>query len=170
MGVGVRRFRYIAKKSSHKGGQNHDPVRSYVRRNTFTNRKGKQIMHIATVLAVALLGTTSLAGAEHAQAAIQHYQLNIPRQPLDTALKDLAQQTGLQIGRFSSRIDGSAMVGPVRGNQTPEQAMKTLLNGTGLDYKIVSDTTIAVYNPKDATLPTLGITGSDAPLQVPGEG
>src|SRR5882762_9130997 len=151
MGVGVRRFRYIAKKSSHKGGQNHDPVRSYVRRNTFTNRKGKQIMHIATVLAVALLGTTSLAGAEHAQAAIQHYQLNIPRQSLDTALKDLAEQTGLQIGRFSGRIDGSAMVGPVKGDQTPEQALKILLNKTGLDYKIVSDTTIAVYNPADTT-------------------
>jgi iron complex outermembrane recepter protein len=108
-------------------------------------------MRIATVLAVALLGTTSLAGAEHAQAAIQHYQLNIPRQSLDTALKDLAQQTGLQIGRFSGRIDGSAMVGPVLGDQTPAQALKTLLNNTGLEYKIVSDTMIAVYNPKDAT-------------------
>ena len=108
-------------------------------------------MRIATILAVALLGATSLAGTEHAQAAIQHYQLNIPRQSLDTALKDLAQQTGLQIGRFSGRIDGSAMVGPVLGDQTPAQALKTLLNNTGLEYKIVSDTMIAVYNPKDAT-------------------
>src|SRR5258706_9865041 len=114
-------------------------------------------MRIATVLAVALLGTTSLAGAEHAQAAIQHYQLNIPRQSLDTALKDLAQQTGLQIGRFSGRIDGSAMVGPVKGDQTPAQALKILLNKTGLDYKIVSDTTIAVYNPKDPTFSTTSI-------------
>jgi TonB-dependent receptor-like protein len=127
-------------------------------------------MRIATVLAVALLGTTSLAGAEHAQAAIQHYQLNIPRQSLDTALKDLAQQTGLQIGRFSERIDGSALVGPVKGDQTPAQALKILLNKTGLDYKIVSDTTIAVFNPKDPTSATTGIPGSDSPLQVTGEG
>lgn len=141
-----------------------------MRRNTYINRRGKQIIRIATVLAVALLGTTSLAGAEHAQAAIRHYQLNIPRQSLDAALKDLAQQTGLQIGRFSGRIDGSAMVGPVKGDQTPEQALKTLLNNTGLDYKIVSDTTIAVYNPKDSTFSTTGITGSDSPLQAPGEG
>jgi iron complex outermembrane recepter protein len=127
-------------------------------------------MRIATVLAVAFLGTTSLAAAQHAQAAIQHYQLNIPRQSLDTALKDLAQQTGLQIGRFSGRIDGSAMVGPVRGDQTPEQALKTLLYKTGLNYKIVSDTTIAVYNPKDPTPSTTGLTGADSSLGVPGEG
>ncbi len=72
-------------------------------------------MRVATILAVALLGTMSLAGPGHAQAATQHYQLDIPRQSLDTALKDLAQQTGLQIGRFSERIDGSAVVGPVQG-------------------------------------------------------
>lgn len=106
-------------------------------------------MRIATVLAVALLGTTCLADAEQAQAAIQQYQLNIPRQSLDTALKDLAQQTGLQIGRFSERIDGSAVVGPVEGSQTPAQALKILLRDTGLDYKIVGDTTFAVFNPKD---------------------
>ena len=108
-------------------------------------------MRIASVLAVTLLATISVARAEHAQAAIQNYQLNIPRQSLDSALKDLAQQTGLQIGRFSARIDGSAMVGPVLGDQTPVQALKILLNNTGLEYEIVSDTTIAIYNPKDAT-------------------
>jgi iron complex outermembrane recepter protein len=108
-------------------------------------------MRVATILAVALLGTMSLAGPGHAQAATQHYQLDIPRQSLDTALKDLAQQTGLQIGRFSERIDGSAVVGPVQGEKTPEQALKTLLSHTGLDYKIVSDTTIAVYNPKETS-------------------
>jgi outer membrane receptor protein involved in Fe transport len=122
-------------------------------------------MRIATVLAVALLGTSSLAVAQHAHAAIQHYQLDIPRQALDTALKDLAQQTGLQIGRFSERIDGSAMVGPVKGEQTPEQAIKTLLLNTGLNYKIVSDTTIAVYNPKDATGAQISKDGAEKGTQ-----
>lgn len=119
-------------------------------------------MRIITVLAVALLGTSSLAVAQHAQASIQHYQLNIPHESLDTALKDLAQQTGLQVGRFGEKIDGSAMVGPVRGDQTPEQALKTLLYKTGLAYKIVGDTTFAVYNPKDPTPATTGLTGTDS--------
>ena len=113
-------------------------------------------MRIAMVVAVALLGTTCLAEPQHAKAAIQHYQLNIPRQSLDTALKDLAEQTGLQIGRFSGRVDGSAMVGPVDGNLTPTEALKTLLHGTGLDYKVVSDTTIAVFNPKEVPTARVG--------------
>jgi iron complex outermembrane receptor protein len=119
-------------------------------------------MRIATVLAAALLGATSFAGAEHAQATIRHYQFNIPRQSLDAALKDMAQQTGLQIGRFGGTLDGSAMVGPVKGDQTPEQALKILLEKTGLDYRIVSDTTIAVFSSKDAEPPTTGISGSDS--------
>jgi iron complex outermembrane recepter protein len=150
--LGLRRFSNIAKNTSHKGGQKLDLARSYVRRSPHTTiRRGIKIMRIATVLAVALLGTTCFAESEHATAAIKHYQLNIPRQSLDTALKDLAQQTGLQIGRFSGRVDGGAMVGPVKGDQTPAEALKALLRDTGLDYKIVSDTTIAVYNPKDTS-------------------
>lgn len=153
-----------AKKTACKGGQKSNLTRSYVRPNTHTTvRWGIQIMRIATILAAALLGATCLAEPQHAKAAIQHYQLNIPRQSLDSALKDLAQQTGLQIGRFSGRIDGSAIVGPVDGNQTPTEALKTLLRGTGLDYKVVSDTTIAVFNPKDG--PTARVDSSDSPKE-----
>jgi len=152
------------KDFAHEGGQNSNLTRSYVRPNThITVRWGIQIMRIATVLAAALLGTTCLAEPQHAKAAIQHYQLNIPRQSLDTALKDLAEQTGLQIGRFSGRVDGSAIVGPVDGNQTPTEALKTLLRGTGLDYKIVSDTTIAVFNPKD--VPAARVNSSNSPKE-----
>jgi iron complex outermembrane recepter protein len=160
---------HIPKKDHPQGGQNRDLIRSYVRRKTTTNRRGIQIMRIATVLAIAVLGTSSLAFAQHAQAAVQHYQLNIPRQNLDLALKDLAQQTGLQIGRFSGRVDGSAMVGPIKGNQTPEQALKALLYDTGLNYKIVNDTTIAIYNPEDPMPSAPGLSGSGSALGVAGE-
>src|SRR6266481_4979518 len=73
-----------------------------------------------TLLAVAMALFASVLPVS-AQAVMQHYQLNIPRQSLDTALKDFARQTGLQVGRFSGRLDGSAMVGPIKGDQTPEQ-------------------------------------------------
>jgi iron complex outermembrane receptor protein len=157
------------KKFAHGGGQNSNLTRSYVRPNThITVRWGIQIMRIATVLVAALLGTTCLAEPRNAKAAIQHYQLNIPRQSLDTALKDLAEQTGLQIGRFSARVDGSAIVGPVDGNQTPAEALKTLLRGTGLEYRIVSDTTIAVFNPKDAPTTRANSSGGAAtPVAAP---
>src|SRR4051794_9631081 len=152
------------KKTACKGGQKSNLTRSYVRPDTHTTiRWGIQIMRIATVLAAALLGTTCLAEPQHAKAAIRHYQLNIPRQSLDAALKDLAEQTGLQIGRFSGSVDGSAIVGPVDGNQTPTEALKTLLRGTGLDYKIVSDTTLAVFNPKE--VPTARVNSSNSPKE-----
>jgi iron complex outermembrane recepter protein len=79
-----------------------------------------------------------------AQAVAQHYQLRIPRQQLDTALKEFAHQTGLQIARFSDTIDGRVMVGPIAGEFSIEQALNSLLTPSGLTYKIVNDQTIAV--------------------------
>jgi iron complex outermembrane receptor protein len=79
-----------------------------------------------------------------AQALIQHYKLDIPRQPLDTALKEFAQQTGLQVARFSDTVDGSARVGPVTGEFSAEQALDSLLIPSGLGYKRVNDRTIAI--------------------------
>src|SRR6202035_451647 len=68
-----------------------------------------------------------------AQAVMQHYPLNIPRQSLDTALKDLAQQTGMQIARFSDAPRGSALVvGPVSGEMSVGEALAALLKTTGL--------------------------------------
>lgn len=79
-----------------------------------------------------------------AQAVAQVYQLDIPRQQLDAALKDLAQQTGLQIARFSDTPGGSAFVGPVTGDMLVTDALETLLAPSKLTYKIVNDHTIAV--------------------------
>ncbi len=81
-----------------------------------------------------------------AQAIAQRYELNIPRQPLEAAIKDFAYQTGLQIARFSDRIDGSMLVGPLSGDYSAEQALQQLLQSGGLTYKIVNDTTIAIVN------------------------
>ncbi|MBS0418367.1 MAG: TonB-dependent receptor [Proteobacteria bacterium] len=105
-------------------------------------------MRIAVVTA-ALLAAGGLGAAEQALATMQRYDLDIPRQPLDAALKDLAQQTHLQIAGFSDTLGGPALVGPVKGNQTPEQALDTLLAPQGLGYRIVNGTTIAIVSPHD---------------------
>src|SRR5258708_34857263 len=77
-----------------------------------------------TLVAVAMALFASVLPVS-AQAVIQHYQLNIPKQPLDTALKDFAHQTGLQVARMSDRVDGDAVVGPVRGELSAEEALKS---------------------------------------------
>ena len=118
-------------------------------------------MRITVALAVAFLGVLSLANASESDAAITRYDLNIPRQSLDTALKEFAAQTGLQIARFSDTIDGGAIVGPLTGQHSAETALKSLLTPQGLTYKIVNERTIAVVNPKDAqALPTAGASSS----------
>jgi iron complex outermembrane receptor protein len=127
-------------------------------------------MRIA-VIAIALLTAGGIAVTARAQAANAHYQLNIPRQSLDTALKDFARQTGLQIARFSDTIDGNALVGPLEGDQTPEQGLRALLAPLGLAYKVVNDTTIAIINPKAAPTTNLRfISGDNASAAAGGRG
>jgi iron complex outermembrane receptor protein len=90
------------------------------------------------------LAVSCLAGSVFAQTVAQSYQLNIPRQPLDAALKDLAEQTGLQIARFSDDSAGATVVGPVKGVMSVGQAIDALLGRSGLTYKLVNERTIAV--------------------------
>ncbi|GFE82596.1 TonB-dependent receptor [Steroidobacter agaridevorans] len=96
-------------------------------------------------VALALCATIVPAGA---QAIAQRYDLNIPRQSLDTALKEFAHQTGLQVARFSDTIDGAMMVGPVAGDLSVEQALRELLKAGGLSYRVVNDNTIAVVTDR----------------------
>lgn len=108
-----------------------------------------------------MLAVAAVAVPVSAQALVQSYQLNIPRQPLDTALKDLAQQTGLQIARFSDTPGGTSLVGPVSGEMTVGQALNSLLV-SGLTYKMVNDHTIAVVAVTKASI-TSGASTSDTP-------
>lgn len=104
----------------------------------------------ATCLSIALALSAAIVPAG-AQAIAQHYDLNIPRQSLDAALKDLAHQTGLQIARFTDTVDGSMIVGPVAGDLSAEQALRELLKPGGLSYRVVNETTIAVVTPRQET-------------------
>jgi iron complex outermembrane recepter protein len=139
-----------------------------------TERAGFTIMRMTTIVAVALFTTSGLVAAEGAQATITRYQLNIPRQPLDTALKDLAQQTGLQVGRFSDAVRGDTLVGPIAGNYSADQALKSLLAPTRLTYRTLNDRAIIVLRPEDISqLPsahTLSSSGGSENSSSPRDG
>jgi hypothetical protein len=100
-------------------------------------------MHLA--LALALFSSVLPASAP---VVLQHYQLNIPRQPLDAALKAFANQTGLQVARMTDAVDGSTIVGPVSGELSAEEALKLLLGSDGLSYKRVNERTFAVFRSR----------------------
>ena len=91
-----------------------------------------------------VLAVVGIVAPVAAQAVAQSYQMNIPRQRLDAALKDLAQQTGLQIARFSDTPGGNAIVGPVTGDMSVADALHALLTPNKLTYKFVNNHTIAV--------------------------
>lgn len=118
-------------------------------------RAGRIVMRAACIsIALALCACVAPAGA---QAVAQRYDLNIPRQSLDAALKEFAHQTGLQVARFSDTVDGSMLVGPVAGDFSVEQALHELLQPGGLSYQLVNDTTIAVVTPRQETQSALGV-------------
>ncbi len=87
-------------------------------------------------LTVALLGL-SLGRIEFASAA----RLDIPAQSLDGALRELGQQSGLQILYPPEVVQGQHGT-EVRGDFEPETALRRLLNGTGLRYQMDNGTVV----------------------------
>jgi hypothetical protein len=111
-----------------------------------------------------LCTTGGVTATAVAHASVTHYQLNIPRQSLDTALKDLARQTGLQIGRFSDAVKGDTMVGPITGSYSSDEALRTLLTPTTFTYRALNDRAIIVLRPEDAAqLPAAQSLTGDSP-------
>ena len=83
--------------------------------------------------ALLLLGLlTPLSLIQPAQAQTQAPQtINLPAQPLDQAVIDLARRTGLAIGGDASLLDGK-QAPALSGDYTPEQALRALLAGSGV--------------------------------------
>lgn len=72
----------------------------------------------------------AFSGAAHAMPR----QFNLPAQPLQGALRDFALQGSQQVVVKSDRVSGKQSL-PVQGMMEPEEAMRQLLDGTGLTYK-----------------------------------
>jgi iron complex outermembrane recepter protein len=96
-----------------------------------------------------------------AQIAIVRYQFDLPRGPLDLALREFAHQTGLQIARLSDTSSSDTEVGPVSGSLTSEEALRGLLADSGLTYRVLNERTIAIVKqpgPSDFGAPASSVT------------
>ncbi|MFJ4247024.1 TonB-dependent siderophore receptor [Pseudomonas sp. DTU12.3] len=89
------------------------------------------------VLPRALLTTLLLLGAGEVLAAPTN--VNIPAQPLSSALQQLGQQANLQMIYSPEMLQGLKS-NAVSGNLEPEQALHDLLLGSGLTYQITGNT------------------------------
>ena len=122
-----------------------------------------------TIMCQAVLSASALMVSTASTAAT----LDIPAQPLDQAVTQLAQKTGLKIGGDSSLLHGK-QAPAVRGELQPEQALKQLLKGSGIDYQFTDRNTVILRQKPDTTeLDTLTVKGKelrfgDAPVEPGG--
>lgn len=111
-----------------------------------------------------LLAGTALAaiGGEHALAqapAVARAALNIPAQPLSSALIAFSRQTQVQIFVPSSIAAGKRSTA-VSGPMTAQAALSQLLTGTGLTYRFTSATAVTIDGSAAAARTTAAEPGA----------
>ena len=113
--------------------------------------------------AVLLLGTLSLAlGVYPARAADASRHFDIPAEPLGAALDEFARQANVTL-LFSSTLVAQAATRGVSGDLAVTAALGRLLGGTGLGFRQVSPSAIAIVTSAGSE------TAAGQP-RAPGEG
>jgi iron complex outermembrane receptor protein len=93
-------------------------------------------------LACLALIVVSSAGA---QDSAKKHSVDIPQQPLTSALLKLSVQTGVYYGYIpESDQEEAKLVGPLVGEYTIDEALNELLRSTGLTYSRISPTNIVI--------------------------
>lgn len=85
--------------------------------------------------AIAVALTLPVAGYVQAQ----EIELNVPAQPLGSALQEFGRQANVQVLYSPSDVEGKRSH-KVKGKLQPGQAMTTLLAGTGVEYDLQGNT------------------------------
>ncbi|WP_263142770.1 TonB-dependent receptor [Pseudomonas sp. RIT-PI-AD] len=106
--------------------------------------KGAGIVCLSVSAALLSWGNAALA---------KPVKIDIPKQPLDSALREFGQQTGLQV-LYSADLIRNAQSSRVSGNLESDTALQLLLDGTGYGFHIENGTVIL----EARTASTEGIT------------
>jgi len=110
----------------------------------------QQLIKTAALLAMAV----ALPALADPAAATRH-DVNIEPQPIATALKALAAQTGLQMMMLTQDV-ANKLAPAVHGNLTTDEALERILDHSGLTYQRLDEHTIAIRraaNPADGRSP-----------------
>ncbi|MEM8553500.1 MAG: TonB-dependent receptor [Pseudomonadota bacterium] len=100
-----------------------------------------------------------------------HTSIHLPAQPLEEAIAELGDQTGLQIVARSQDLRGVES-GTVSGSMSPMQALSRLLSGTGLEVRRVAEDSVVVQQAAsddeddDFILPPIIVTGERVEREV----
>jgi iron complex outermembrane receptor protein len=107
-------------------------------------------------LGVLLLSVVGFSFAADSWAAIKR-STHIRAQDLGPALETLAREHGFQV-LYHTEIVDTLRSGPVAGELTTDEALRRLLNGTGLTYRILGDKAITIVPVVEAA--PAGVTSS----------
>ncbi|MGU3575980.1 TonB-dependent receptor domain-containing protein [Brucellaceae bacterium C25G] len=112
----------------------------------------------STVLGAGLfMGTGSVPA--HAQANTQQlYNFNIPAKPVRQALNDISRVTGISVV-FSDATAGTTRGAAVSGSMTRENAIATLLSGSGYTYSFSNANTVTIHSRSQAQNSAAGMSG-----------
>ncbi len=116
-----------------------------------------QLRRLALALAV-----SAAAGNSYADS------IQIQAQPLAGALKQLGQQTNLQLFFSPELVDGK-QAPAVSGNLAPEQALQQLLQGSGLTFEQSADTVVVKPAQAAGTLTTGSLELAPTDIKVVGD-
>lgn len=94
----------------------------------------------STTQSMATEGTYPAASS--AQAHVSR-SFDLPAQPLDDALAAFGLQSGLQVSVDAQLVRGLSSQ-PVHGSYVPEEALRDLLQGTGLTFRTAGDSTVVL--------------------------
>lgn len=113
---------------------------------------------LSRTLVCSLLAGTALA----ASAQEQTFNLNIPAQPLSSALEALSQKTGIHVFYAEEIVKGKTSTA-LNGSLSAQQAVDRLLAGTGLAHTFTAKDTVAIKladtGGKAPSLPAVTVSG-----------
>lgn len=104
-----------------------------------------------TAIASVLLAGSMPLSVMAETAAVQSY--NIPAQPLDNALTQLADDANLKL-LYQADVVNQLKSQPLSGSYTPQQALEIMLQGTGLKFRSTDHGGITVEKDADSKAPT----------------
>ncbi len=87
--------------------------------------------------------------------------LHIAGQPLEAALMDLSRQGNTQLVIATASVPAKVSA-PISGSLSLASALELLLEGTGLEYKLVGSNTIAIVKPNADVKPDSDADAADA--------
>lgn len=102
------------------------------------------LIRLRSVLLVIALTMSGVVAHAQQPGAERRVELHLPAQPMDQALKGLAQQTGLQLLFRSDTGAKDVEARALEGTYTLQDALRQLLEGSGLAFEFMDDNTVAI--------------------------